>query len=46
MGGPLRPYRGVRVEDLGRAIALDAIQSGPGEMVLTWDDFKFLNKTV
>jgi uncharacterized protein YbjT (DUF2867 family) len=43
--GPLRPYRGVRVEDLGRAMALDATRSGPGEKTLTWDDFEFLNRT-
>jgi uncharacterized protein YbjT (DUF2867 family) len=44
MLGPLRPYRGVRVEDLGRAMALDALQSGSGEKILTWDDFGSLNR--
>ena len=42
--GPLKPLRGVKVEDLGWAMARDAAQTGAGEMVLTWDDFQFLNR--
>ena len=42
--GPLKPFRSVKVEALGRAMALDALQTGPGEKVLTWDDFAFLNR--
>lgn len=40
--GSLRAARGIRVEDLGRAIALDAArgQSGDGARVYTWDDFQ------
>jgi hypothetical protein len=37
--GRLRRYRGVRVEDLGRAIAIDAARdSPPGVNVFEWDD--------
>lgn len=40
--GPLRSARGIRVEDLGRAIALDAArgQRDDGTRVYTWDDFQ------
>ncbi len=40
--GPLRKLRGVRVEDLGRAIALNVFTRGQGEEVLEWDDFSAL----
>ncbi|WP_461475883.1 NAD(P)H-binding protein [Pararhodobacter aggregans] len=42
LAGPLRKYRGIRVEDLGRAMAVDAVQGGSGEAVLEWDDFQTL----
>lgn len=42
LAGPLRKYRGVRVEDLGRAMAVEAVQGGTGEAVLEWDDFQAL----
>jgi uncharacterized protein YbjT (DUF2867 family) len=42
--GPLRRFRGVRVEDLGRAMALDALRREPGLRRLTWDDFQDLNR--
>ena len=39
--GPLRRYRGVRVEDLGRAIAMNAARDAPaGIEILEWDDFQ------
>lgn len=37
--GPLRRFRGVRVEDLGRAIARNVFTQGHGEEILEWDDF-------
>lgn len=40
--GPLRKYRGVRVGDLGRAMAVEAVRGGTGEAVLEWDDFQTL----
>jgi uncharacterized protein YbjT (DUF2867 family) len=39
--GPLRRYRGVRVEDLGRAIAMNAARESPGVVeVHEWDGFQ------
>ena len=39
--GPLKRFRGVRVEDLGRAIAMNAAQDGPaGVEVLEWGGFQ------
>jgi uncharacterized protein YbjT (DUF2867 family) len=38
--GPLRRTRGVRVEQLGRAIARNLVTTGSGEEVLEWDDFQ------
>jgi len=39
--GPLRRYRGVRVEDLGRAMAMNAARDAPpGVEVLEWDGFQ------
>jgi uncharacterized protein YbjT (DUF2867 family) len=37
LAGPLRPYRGIRVEQLGRAIALNLTTTGDGVETLTWD---------
>ena len=42
LAGPLRKYRGVKVEVLGAAMAVDAVQGGTGEAVLEWDDFQRL----
>lgn len=39
LAGRLRRYRGIKVEDLGRAIALDAARAGEGVATYTWDDF-------
>ncbi len=30
LAGPLRRYRGIRVEDLGRAITMNAARDAPG----------------
>ncbi len=39
--GPLRRFRGIRVEDLGRAIAMNAARDAPGGVeVLEWDGFQ------
>jgi uncharacterized protein YbjT (DUF2867 family) len=41
LAGPLRLYRGIRVEDLGRAIALNAARDAPGGLeVLDWEGFQ------
>ncbi|MEP7121211.1 MAG: NAD(P)H-binding protein [Byssovorax sp.] len=40
LAGGLRRYRGIKVEDLGRAIALDAARAGEGVSTYTWDDFQ------
>jgi len=41
--GPLRHYRGIRVEDLGTAMARNAMRDAPpGVEVLEWDDFRRL----
>jgi uncharacterized protein YbjT (DUF2867 family) len=40
--GPLRRLRGVRVEDLGRAMAHNVFTPGQGEEILEWDDFAAL----
>lgn len=41
LGGSRSRYRGVRVEDLGRAIALDAARAEPdGVVVHEWDGFQ------
>jgi uncharacterized protein YbjT (DUF2867 family) len=39
MVGPLRKYRGVKVEDLGAAMANRIFTSGQGTEILHWDDF-------
>lgn len=43
---PLRATRGIRVEDLGRAIGLDAARGGrdDGTQIYTWDDFQAILK--
>lgn len=40
--GPLRRFRGVRVEELGRAMARNVLTEGQGEEILEWDDFSAL----
>jgi len=40
--GPLRAYRGIAVEELGRAMANNVFSDGDGEEVLLWDDFTAL----
>jgi len=41
LAGPLRRYRGIRVEDLGKAIARNAASEAPdGVEILEWDDFR------
>lgn len=41
LAGPLRRYRGIRVEDLGRAIAIDAAVDAPdGIAIYEWDGFQ------
>src|SRR5581483_11115546 len=41
--GPLTKIRGIRVEELGRAMALSALAEGtPGTQILHWADFKAL----
>ena len=42
--GGLKKYRGVRVEDLGKAIALNIFEKGEGVEVLTWKNFQELSK--
>ena len=41
--GRMRKFRGVRVEDLGRAIAANLRIPGTGAEVLRWDDFERLS---
>ncbi len=40
--GPLRKWRGIKVEALGRAIALNVFTAGSGIEVLEWPDFQRL----
>lgn len=40
LAGGLRPLRGIKVEDLGRAIALNAARAGEGVETYTWDGFQ------
>ncbi len=42
--GPLRRWRGIKVEELGRAIALNLFTTGAGRAVLEWDDFRRLSR--
>jgi uncharacterized protein YbjT (DUF2867 family) len=39
LAGSWRRYRGIAVERLGRAMALNLMQAGQGLEVLVWDDF-------
>lgn len=41
--GPLRKFRGIRVDQLGRAIALNTDQNQPGVQTLEWYDFNAIN---
>ena len=43
--GPLRKWRGIKVAELGRAIALNLFTAGAGTSVLSWDDFRRLSRT-
>jgi uncharacterized protein YbjT (DUF2867 family) len=40
--GPLRPYRGIAVQTLGRAMAANLFTPGSGFERLVWDDFERL----
>lgn len=42
--GGLKKFRGVKVEDLGRAMAADALEHPLGARTLSWDDFQVLTK--
>ncbi|MDC0737972.1 NAD(P)H-binding protein [Cognatishimia sp. SS12] len=42
LAGPLRKYRGIKVETLGRAIAQNSGLGKTGAEVLEWDDFQRL----
>jgi len=42
--GPMKPYRGVKVETLGRAIALNSFVRKEGVEQLFWQDFNELTK--
>lgn len=37
--GPLRPARGIKVDQLGCAFAKNLVTEGKGTEILTWDDF-------
>ncbi len=43
--GPIKKYRGIRVEQLGQAIALNILPKKQGFEMLTWSDFQEINKT-
>ena len=42
MVGPTRKYRGIRVEELGAAMANNLVTVGQGTETLHWDEFKAL----
>ncbi len=44
LAGSLRKYRGIEVESLGRAIAVNAMKPGPVFEVLSWDEITALSK--
>ena len=44
LAGSLRKYRGIEVDALGRAIALNALKPGPAFEVLCWDEITALSK--
>jgi uncharacterized protein YbjT (DUF2867 family) len=41
--GPLRPYRGIAIETLGKAIARNVVTPGPADEVLQWDQIRALS---
>ena len=43
LAGPLRKYRGIRVDRLGAAIAMNVLQDARGVETLHWDDFMRLS---
>lgn len=43
--GGLRGLRGIKVEDLGRAMALNAARAGEGVETFTWDGFQEILRT-
>lgn len=43
MFGPLKKFRGIPVEQLGRVIAQNAVTAGAGVRVLQWEDFQQSN---
>jgi uncharacterized protein YbjT (DUF2867 family) len=43
--GGLRGFRGIKVEDLGRAMALNAARAGEGVETFTWDGFQEILRT-
>ena len=46
LAGPLRRFRGIRVDDLGRAIAVNAARDAPaGLEVFEWDGFQRILQT-
>ncbi len=45
MIGWFRKFRGIRVEKLGNAIALNILSDKTGVEILTWDDFNKINDT-
>lgn len=42
--GGLKKYRGIKVEDLGRAFAKNLLRKKTGVEMLTWTDFQVLNQ--
>lgn len=42
LSGPLRKYRGVRVETLGQSFARNSLATGTREEILEWDEFQSL----
>ena len=42
LSGPLRKFRGIKVEDLGEAMVRNALRSGAGVEVIEWDGFRTL----
>jgi len=45
LAGGLHKYRGIKVEDLGRAMALNAARTGAGVATYTWDGFQEILRT-
>ncbi|MCB1179544.1 MAG: NAD(P)H-binding protein [Leptospiraceae bacterium] len=42
--GPLKPFRGIKVEELGRAMAKNILENEKGEEILTWEDYIKINR--